>query len=643
MLRRLRRILLIVLAALVGLLAIAALSLTVALRGSLPRLDGRRDLPGVQAPVVVTRDSLGVPDIVAAGRTDAVRALGYLHAQDRFFQMDLLRRSAAGELAELVGPAAAGLRPRHRRHRFRRRAEGRRRTAASARERANSSTPTPTASTPDWQRWRAAPGVPAPAAASPEPWRAEDTVLTLVRHVPRPEWSTGATERSLGRLRDNLPPALVDFLAAARQPMGRPVARTAPLPTGRCRTGAWTSTLRLRRAAPGHERHARGAPHADSAGSNNWAVAGPLTAHGGALLANDMHLGLGLPNIWYRARFGWPEADGRRSLVGVTLPGTPALVVGSNGRGGLGLHQQLRRLARPGDRRDRPRPTRRRYRTPDGWRPFERDEEIIDVRAAADTLEVRETIWGPVSTTDSRGRPRALRWIAHDTEAVNLARGPGNRPQRRRGGGPGRPHGHPARRTSCAATRRPHRLDHRRPHAPTRGLRRSRAGVLGRRHPPLGRLARPRRVPGRRRSSRGPALDRQQPVVDGRLGHRRRRLRPGRPRAARSATTCWRWTGPPQPTCWRSSWTTGPCSSSGGASCCCRCSNATRMRSRLRGPFSGMVRDRWEGRAADRLGVLPPGARLRLHVHRRGLRPEPDPAATGIRTSPPATCPTGTR
>ena len=92
-------------------------------RASLPRLDGDLRLAGLAAPVEVERDELGVPTIRAANRLDAARALGFLHAQDRFFQMDLLRRQAAGELSEIFGPVAVKLDRRHRVHRFRALAE----------------------------------------------------------------------------------------------------------------------------------------------------------------------------------------------------------------------------------------------------------------------------------------------------------------------------------------------------------------------------------------------------------------------------------------------------------------------------------------------------------------------------------------
>ena len=93
-------------------------------RGSLAILDGERQLAGLDAQVVVSRDALGIPDIAAGSRLDAARALGYLHAQDRFFQMDLQRRGAAGELAALMGAALVPTDRDLRIHQFRSRAIG---------------------------------------------------------------------------------------------------------------------------------------------------------------------------------------------------------------------------------------------------------------------------------------------------------------------------------------------------------------------------------------------------------------------------------------------------------------------------------------------------------------------------------------
>jgi penicillin amidase len=159
---------------------------------------------------------------------------------------------------------------------------------------------------------------------------------------------------------------------------------------------------------------------ASAAGSNNWAVSGAHTASGAPLLADDMHLGIGVPNTWYRATLAWSDAQGKHEVTGVTLPGTPAVIVGSNTRVAWGFTNS------EGDWSDlvlvEPDPgDADAYRTPEGPRRFERTTERIKVKDAPDeTLEVVGTIWGPIVYTDRYKRPRALRWVAHDTEGVNL-------------------------------------------------------------------------------------------------------------------------------------------------------------------------------------------------------------------------------
>lgn len=106
-------------AGLAALVLVLTLSIYGFLRGAAPALDGRLHLAGLSAQVSVERDALGVPVITAGNRADAARALGFLHAQDRFFQMDLLRRVAAGELAELFGTAAVEFDEQHRLYRLR--------------------------------------------------------------------------------------------------------------------------------------------------------------------------------------------------------------------------------------------------------------------------------------------------------------------------------------------------------------------------------------------------------------------------------------------------------------------------------------------------------------------------------------------
>src|SRR5215210_7351033 len=113
------RIVLWVLAVLAVLVVLSALWARAQLRASLPLLDGTRSLPGLSAGATVERDSLGVPTIRASNRLDAARALGFLHGQERFFQMDLMRRKAAGELSEVFGAVALDVDKEIRVHRLR--------------------------------------------------------------------------------------------------------------------------------------------------------------------------------------------------------------------------------------------------------------------------------------------------------------------------------------------------------------------------------------------------------------------------------------------------------------------------------------------------------------------------------------------
>ena len=379
------------------------------LSGSLPALDGELVLPGLAAPVVVERDAAGVPTLRGEGRADVARALGFVHAQERFFQMDLMRRRAAGELAELLGASLVELDRYHRVHRMRERA---RRVVeqASPHERVLLSAYVDGANA-GLAALDAPPFEYLLLRSEPAPWSASDSVLVVFSMFFELHDDRGALESARGLVRDVLPPELARFLSPAGTEWDAPLFGDAILPAPIPGPGVVElETPSSARLGPELE--------ADT-GSNNWAIAGASTGHGGALLANDMHLGHTVPNIWFRAVLSF----GRRRLVGVTLPGTPSLVVGSNGDIAWGFTNtggdwvDLVEIERdPGD------PDR--YRSPGGFVPFARHRETIGVRGeAAVEIVVRETLWGPVVDQDHRGRARALRWIAHDPAEVNLRLG----------------------------------------------------------------------------------------------------------------------------------------------------------------------------------------------------------------------------
>ena len=226
--------------------------------------------------------------------------------------------------------------------------------------------------------------------------------------------STGEYESARGVAAEVLDPGLLAFLAPAGTswdaPLDGGVIETPPMPEPADLGPVFEFLADVDDDLP-----------VAAVGSNNWAVAGSRTADGRAIVANDMHLPLRVPNTWYRARLVWPGGDGcsgGHEISGVTLAGSPAVVAGSTTRiawgftNSYGDWSDLVILESDGDR----------YLTSDGPRPFDRVEETIVVRGSAPVVfEIRSTIWGPVIDRDHLGRPRALRWIAHDPEAANLA------------------------------------------------------------------------------------------------------------------------------------------------------------------------------------------------------------------------------
>ncbi|MCD4751372.1 MAG: penicillin acylase family protein [Thermoanaerobaculales bacterium] len=396
---------------LLGVLALAVIGGGLALRASLPQLDGEVALEGIGATVTVERDGAGVPTIRGADRVDVAMALGFLHAQERFFQMDLQRRRASGELAEIFGQAAVQWDARVRAHRFRTVARA---VMAGADEK-------------DRVLLEAyADGVNAGLEAlderpfeylllrsRPRPWTAEDSILTtLSMFLQLNSWNPDR-ELAHAALNELLPQALYDFLAAPGTEFDAPMLGDA-FKTG-SPPGPEVIDLRLEKP----EVSSRAVADNVKAGSNGWAVAGSRTSHGGAILVADMHRGLMVPNVRYRASLSWPAPAWNDEVIrvtGVTLPGLPVVVAGSNGRVAWGFTNSY------GDWVDvvlfDPLGFEA-YIGPDGPREYESWTEKIVVAGADDLeLEFKATLWGPVVSENHRGRPVALRWTAHHAEAV---------------------------------------------------------------------------------------------------------------------------------------------------------------------------------------------------------------------------------
>ena len=358
------------------------------LRLSLPKVEGEIQLAGLGAQVEVQRDRYSIPHIFAKSLEDAVFGLGFVHAQDRLWQMELNRRLAAGRMAEILGPAALET------DRFLRTLGVRRAAEANLRQ-----------IEPETRKLLAAyaAGVNAFLAtdpvlpiefiltgAHPEPWATIDSAAWIKMMA----WDLGGNWRSellRMRLAKTLPLARIHEFVSPYP--GEPPPQIADLktlyaPLEREGVQLAEEAEQLLASAPGG---AEGA-----LGSNNWVVAGAHTASGKPLLANDPHLGLTAPPVWYFAHLSAPGVN----VIGATLPGVPAVVLGRNDRIAWGFTNTgpdvqdlfIEKLDSAGN-----------YLTPDGPRAFARIEETIKVKGASDEkLQIRISRHGPVISDVSR-------------------------------------------------------------------------------------------------------------------------------------------------------------------------------------------------------------------------------------------------
>ena len=397
---------------------------------SLPQLDGNIKLAGLKAPVTVERDSHGVPHIEAASLDDLLLAQGYITAQDRLWQMDMLRRNASGELAEILGSSMVEHDKAQRVFQFRN---------VSLRIYHN---------LPETERLRYeqyAKGVNLFMEQSqghfpaefrllhyrPRPWSGSDALLILTSmvetldthfdaklsrehvtnllHNPKLEADLYPT----GSWRDQPPTAAV---ADMTQP------HPAPPPTDD-EDDDKTQT-RLQPPMRPYEdmralRQLLGLPGCESCapGSNEWAISGKHTASGKPLVSNDMHLELSVPNIWYMADLKAPGIH----VAGVSLPGTPLITAGHNDHvawGYTALYADVQdiyveKLDGKGN-----------YAGPRGeWLPLAHSPEVIHVRFGKDVnVDVQLTAHGPLLNPifKNETRPIALHWTLYDPALASI-------------------------------------------------------------------------------------------------------------------------------------------------------------------------------------------------------------------------------
>jgi penicillin amidase len=353
----------------------AALSASVLPFLSLPAVDGHIGLGPGAPEASISRDLHGVPSIAAGNLKDAYFALGYVHAQDRLWQMEGMRRLGAGRLSEVVGEATLSIDRTMRTLGLYRLAEGD--VAALPSERL-AEIEAYAAGVNAWigdQRNTLPPEF-ALLGFRPEPWRPADSLV----------WARIMATRLSGNWREELLRLGLSGSLTVRQ-IAELWADSGSVPPAAGQPVDAAAAMRILAIAAALE-----AAVPPTTASNAWVIGGDLTASGAPILASDPHLGFSAPVLWYLARIETPETV----LAGATVPGVPALLLGRNRQLAWGMtttHSDTQDLFI--EQVDTANTNR--YATPDGWREMEVRTETIGVRDGENVAHrVRVTRHGPV-------------------------------------------------------------------------------------------------------------------------------------------------------------------------------------------------------------------------------------------------------
>ena len=375
---------------------------------SQPQISGQLRMTGLQEKVDIVRDAEGIPHIYAKSAHDAYFALGVAHAQDRLWQMEMNRRIASGRMAEVLGPAALDT------DRFLRTLGVRRNAEAIVRNLAPDARAALDAYAEGVNRYLEERSGPLPpeflltGAPAPAPWEPADSIAwqTMMAWDLSANWTQELLRMRLAQRMDMA--HIHAFLP--------PYPGDAPLHT-QDYTGLYHS---LAGTAAQLEKVSRIAPPSlvEGMGSNNWVLGSRRSATGKPLLANDPHLGLTTPALWYFAHLSAPGLN----VIGATLPGIPSVALGHNDSIAWGLTNTAPDVQDLYIEQINP-DNQAQYRTPDGWAAFDKRTETIHVKGQADVqLTVRETRHGPVITgalpladrapIDARTHVIAFAWTA---------------------------------------------------------------------------------------------------------------------------------------------------------------------------------------------------------------------------------------
>ena len=385
--------LVIALASIVALVLVAAGAAYLYLRTSLPDIDGETDVAGISAEIEIWRDSLGVPHVWAASREDMLFAQGYAHAQDRLWQMELFRRVAQGRLSELLGERALDS------DRFLRTiglAEAARAGAAILDEESRRLIEAYVrgVNAAVANRRGALPPEFVLLRAEFEPWTIED--VAAIEKVMAWDLTMYRTGLNLMRAADRLGEERARLLAPRSHPWAATILDAPPPREVPATAAALLDALSATRA------------------SNAWVIAGAHTRSRKPILANDMHLALRAPGVWYLMALHGGGTD----VVGMTIPGTPFVTVGHNRAIAWGFTNAMVDDADFFVERLDPADSAR-YLVPGGSEPFRVRVDTIRVKGRDEPVlhTVRMTRNGPVVSDvegeRAAGRLLAFRWGGH--------------------------------------------------------------------------------------------------------------------------------------------------------------------------------------------------------------------------------------
>ena len=396
-------------------------------RAALPQLDGNLSVRGLSAPVKVTRDGYGVPSIEAARLEDLFLAQGYVTAQDRLWQMDVMRRFGAGELSEILGEDTLKIDREHRILGLRAAAKKSLGTA-SPRDRSYFDAYARGVNTFMEDHRKSLPIEFHILKYQPKPWQAEDSIVIANQMVKDLNFDSFGDTLAREKILAKLGPELTGDLYVNRSWHDRPpTVMREDLSGQQNQSDAGEKDGKdqdqddddfdddsgpdnaVTRQVGGISIWNQHIPEAAN-GSNDWVVSGAHTVTGKPLLSNDMHLGHQMPNLWYEAHL----KSGSLDVAGVTLPGMPYVIVGHNQRVAWGFTNVSPTVA---DAFVETFDAQGAYQTPQGGQQPEHRKEVIHVKEKPDvTVDVKITRHGPIISELIPGESRqvALRWTLYD-------------------------------------------------------------------------------------------------------------------------------------------------------------------------------------------------------------------------------------